>query len=133
MIAKHSHTKLVSNSNCSCNFSCSSYPHPYHLVSARYTSTSNLEKGRERLELITRMNELQFEKAILPANKISQEMIQKIKDRINHMKISLRHRQLSKERIRILENDLNCLTHDLIKAAKLSGLGCEVTESRKRF
>ena len=40
------------------------------------TSTSNLEKGRERLELITRMNELQFEKAILPANKISQEMIQ---------------------------------------------------------
>jgi hypothetical protein len=61
------------------------------------------------------------------------EMIQKIKDRINHMKISLRHRQLSKERIRILENDLNCLTHDLIKAAKLSGLGYEVTESRKRF
>ena len=97
------------------------------------TSTSNLEKGWERLKLITRINELQFEKAILPANKISQEMIQKIKDRINHMKISLRHRQLSKERIRILENDLNCLTHDLIKAAKLSGLGCEVTESRKRF
>ncbi len=86
------------------------------------TSTSNLEKGRERLELITRMNELQFEKAILPANKISQEMIQKIKDRINHMKISLRHGQLSKERIRILENDLNCLTNDLIKATKLSGL-----------
>ena len=86
------------------------------------TSTSNLEKGRERLELITRMNELQFEKGILPANEISQEMIQKIKDRINHMKISLRHGQLSKERIRILENDLNCLTNDLIKATKLSGL-----------
>jgi len=86
------------------------------------TSISNLEKERERLKLATRINELLFEKGILPANKISQEMIQKIKDRINHMKISLRHRQLSKERIRILENDLNCLTNDLIKATKLSGL-----------
>jgi len=31
MITKHSHTKLVSNSNCSCNFSWS----PYHLASTR--------------------------------------------------------------------------------------------------
>jgi hypothetical protein len=99
-------------------------------------ATSNLERRWEKITEATRKYEHQFENIILPKNNISQEMIQKIRDQINHMKTSIFYRQRSKENIRILLADLNCLTLDLFDAAKLSGFfkdGDEVAIIRRPF
>jgi len=94
------------------------------------TASAYLEKRRERLTLLTRINEDIFKKKILPKNKVSQETIQKIQDQIRRMKISLLSRQLNKEKIRIFEGNHNRLTQDLIDAAKISGIDYKVNKQR---
>ena len=98
------------------------------------TPTYNIERRWNKIKEIIRNYEHQFENIILPKNNISQEMIKKIRDQINHIKIFQFYRERSKENIRILLADLNCLSLYIFDAAKLSGFlkdGDEVTIIRR--
>jgi len=96
----------------------------------------DIERRWNKIKEIIKKYDHQFENIILPKNNISQEMIRKIRDQINHIKISQFYRERSKENVRILLADLNCLSLDILDALKLSGFfkdGDEVTIIRRPF
>jgi hypothetical protein len=96
----------------------------------------DIERRWSKIKEIIKKYDHQFENIILPKNKISQQMIRKIRDQINHIKISQFYRERSKENVRILLADLNCLSLDILDALKLSGFfkdGDEVTIIRRPF
>ena len=96
----------------------------------------DIERRWSKIKEIIKKYDHQFENIILPKNNISQEMIKKIRDQINHIKISQFYRERSKENVRILLADLNCLSLDILDALKLSGFfkdGDEVTIIRRPF
>jgi len=96
----------------------------------------DIERRWSKIKEIIKKYDHQFENIILPKNNISQEMIRKIRDQINHIKISQFYRERSKENVRILLADLNCLSLDILDALKLSGFfkdGDEVTIIRRPF
>ena len=96
----------------------------------------DIERRWNKIKEIIKKYDHQFENIILPKNNISQEMIRKIRDQINHIKISQFYRERSKENVRILLADLNCLSLDILDALKLSGFfknGDEVTVIRRPF
>jgi hypothetical protein len=96
----------------------------------------DIERRWSKIKEIIKKYDHQFENIILPKNNISQEMIRKIRDQINHIKISQFYRERSKENVRILLADLNCLSLDIFDALKLSGFfkdGDEVTIIRRPF
>jgi len=96
----------------------------------------DIERQWSKIKEIIKNYDHQFENIILPKNNISQEMIKKIRDQINHIKISQFYRERSKENVRILLADLNCLSLDILDALKLSGFfknGDEVTVTRRPF
>lgn len=96
----------------------------------------DIERRWSKIKEIVKKYDHQFENIILPKNNISQEMIRKIRDQINHIKISQFYRERSKENVRILLADLNCLSLDILDALKLSGFfkdGDEVTIIRRPF
>ena len=96
----------------------------------------DIERRWSKIKEIIKKYDHQFENIILPKNNISQEMIRKIRDQINHIKISQFYRERSKENVRILLADLNCLSLDILDALKLSGFfkdEDEVTIIRRPF
>jgi hypothetical protein len=96
----------------------------------------DIERRWSKIKEIVKKYDHQFENIILPKNNISQEMIRKIRDQINYIKISQFYRERSKENVRILLADLNCLSLDILDALKLSGFfkdGDEVTIIRRPF
>ena len=96
----------------------------------------DIERRWSKIKEIIKKYDHQFENIILPKNNISQEMIRKIRDQINYIKISQFYRERSKENVRILLADLNCLSLDILDALKLSGFfkdGDEVTIIRRPF
>ena len=96
----------------------------------------DIERRWSKIKEIIKKYDHQFENIILPKNNISQEMIRKISDQINYIKISQFYRERSKENVRILLADLNCLSLDILDALKLSGFfkdGDEVTIIRRPF